>query len=422
MNDSVNKLHERSGGAEVAIARAIDEATRLNFQVKSRAFGNLLETTEYRLSDGSGNAFLGRGKGFGRQAHASGIFEALEHYYYDNDPALHAGPKVPFDFHGMDRPLLDGSPHFRLFNLPEDVPITRLLFRQMTEPHSELHYPAFLTNPRFTSGHVAEEKLLRRTRLRRYSTNSGTASGVTVDEALLHSLLEIIERDALSLLLIESTLSNRPRPVRKVARATLPTAVERVAKMAEMEARTELTIWEMTTDTGVPSFVARLASNESPHEVFFGYGASLDVDYAIERSILEAVQSTHICRHLIPRSPLSTKLLSGRITNYQRCLMEYGLFQFRGGEIEVSYENLASCVPNATSMSMKEQIGVLLGALEAQNVRVFSRILANNGISVAQVISPQLERFFLVSCGVLVAPGFRGHRVLHALGWGPAHS
>jgi YcaO-like protein with predicted kinase domain len=117
------------------------------------------------------------------------------------------------------------------------------------------------------------------------TSSNGLASGTHVLEALLSGLMEVIERDGITL----GYLTGDARPIEPGTDAGAPWAplVELVAR-----AGLRLTVYDSaTTDVGIPTY---RASIEDPLErgvgTFAGYGAALDPDVAIVRAITEAAQ------------------------------------------------------------------------------------------------------------------------------------
>jgi len=115
------------------------------------------------------------------------------------------------------------------------------------------------------------------------STN-GLASGSHVLEAMLSGLMEVIERDAITLAYLTESL----RPVAGDDRSSTWAALaDRIAA-----AGLRLTVSECTTDdVGVPTYHARISDPGGGVGDFGGYGAALDSDVAVVRAITEAAQS-----------------------------------------------------------------------------------------------------------------------------------
>jgi YcaO-like protein with predicted kinase domain len=115
-------------------------------------------------------------------------------------------------------------------------------------------------------------------------TSNGLASGNTHEEAILHSLYEIIERDTLAQLRM-GTLQERaidPQTVDGPASAPL---LERLK-----QAGADVAIKVASGQTGIPCFIAHIVSANYPI-VAPGYGCHLDRDVALSRALTEAAQS-----------------------------------------------------------------------------------------------------------------------------------
>jgi ribosomal protein S12 methylthiotransferase accessory factor len=119
--------------------------------------------------------------------------------------------------------------------------------------------------------------------------SNGLASGNVFLEAVCHALLEVIERDAVSV----GKLRPRSEPVaRKIDPRSLGSAmVDDLVDRCEA-AGTTLVARDFTADTNVPTYVVRLIDNEIRHMgVYGGYGTHLDPATAMLRAITEAAQS-----------------------------------------------------------------------------------------------------------------------------------
>jgi len=116
-------------------------------------------------------------------------------------------------------------------------------------------------------------------------TSNGLSSGNTEEEAVLHGLYEVIERDALALLHDtprETWRQVDPSTVRGDDAAPL---VERIHA-----AGCELSIVDASGRTGLPSFMAEVWSPAYP-QWFGGAGCHRDREVALCRALTEAVQS-----------------------------------------------------------------------------------------------------------------------------------
>jgi ribosomal protein S12 methylthiotransferase accessory factor len=124
------------------------------------------------------------------------------------------------------------------------------------------------------------------------TTSTGLASGNERDEAIVHGLYEVIERDAIAVW--HAGGKDRRRQTR-VDRATIddPDCLELLARFDR--AGVAVGVWDATSDIGVPVFVAELVDRE-PHPfrvlcVSGGYGCHRTRGIALARALTEAAQS-----------------------------------------------------------------------------------------------------------------------------------
>ncbi len=118
----------------------------------------------------------------------------------------------------------------------------------------------------------------------RTSTN-GLASGNTLEEAVFHGLMEIIERDAWSL--VEATRMTGPR-IGGVEDGIAADLLERFAA-----ASVDVQIKDITSDIGVPTFAA-VADDvvlRDPALLTIGMGSHINAGIALIRALTEVAQS-----------------------------------------------------------------------------------------------------------------------------------
>lgn len=401
------KPPERTHGVSESIEKGLRVASSLGLATSFTAFGVSLPMYRCDATDAIGGRVSGKGKGIGSQAVASALFEAIEHYFLSLD-AEQPLTRLTLGEHPLDAEVIDGSPSFSPISVKRSPPLSRIVFRRLDAQEIDIAAPAFLFSPEFESQSASESEYLRTTGLCRYSTNSGTAAGTTLEDAQLHALMELIERDALSIELLATVFARKPRPVRRIIHESLTNDLKELVRLSEHETGGMVTIWDMTTDTQIPSILVRLTDPSQMRYAYFGSGASLYVEYAIERALTEAVQGFHIYNTETPGTPLHSIEKSSRRTPYQRCLLEYGYFEYCGGEQDVSLSMLAKEYATHSALTIKEQIQVAISALNNVDISVYGRVLFSQEIHIAQIYSPGLERFFLASAGVPVVPGKRG--------------
>jgi ribosomal protein S12 methylthiotransferase accessory factor len=403
---------ERQATSEVAKLIGLTAVQALGLQPSLRHVGTHVATTECSLDYEGRSIALGLGKGLAGQEVASGIFEALEHYFYQSENLYEHATVRNLALRGDDSVLSKCSPDFGLICGDISFPLTWCDFQPLSTGHSPIQIPAFLFYPAFKSKIDAENKALKSFRFLRYSTNSGTASGLGGADTTLHALLEIIERDAVSIELLRTIIRNAPWPVRRVLRITLPGDLNFICDLSTQETGLEPVLFDITTDLRIPSILCMLHSPSGEGRAYFGSGASLSPAYAAQRAILEAVQTFHCHRYLgVPLPPTSASI-GTRVSRYHRCFLSAGTFAYRGGETNISFDEIKQPIANVEELRPEEQLTYLAELLASIGYPCFERIIFNGLIQVRQVIAPGLEHFNLVSYGIPVAPGARGRGVL----------
>lgn len=408
--------NERSVSPEAAIelAEAYFASDGLAYSVRS--LGGNIKTSECRITDRLGSVHIGRGKGLGAQSTASAIFEAIEHFHYHTEPPERFEPARRLDLAGSDRRLYNGAPDWKIVCAGRPIPLTRLRFAALTGEEEDLLFPAILSNPRFVSGITEEAAAIKAFRLARYGTNSGTASGTTEAEAVLHGLLEVIERDAIGTELLQTVVRRSPRAVRQFDADSLPKNLAKLIELARCETGCEVVVWNITNDLLVPAALCSIQGEGNGHQrLYFGSGASVCPEYAIERAILEAVQTYQINRLYGIPLPASHLISPDTATIFQRCYFDAGQFGFRGGSTPASHEDMVRPIPKPALLSPQDQVRSVVKLLKDRGHTPYSRAVFRGPIHVSQVVVPTLERFHLSTYGIPVLPGARGRAILEGL-------
>jgi ribosomal protein S12 methylthiotransferase accessory factor len=234
----------------------------------------------------------------------------------------------------------------------------------------------------FTLPHLFEGSLLIR-------SSNGLASGNTLAEAVLHGLVEVIERDATGLMNL--------RPPEDWARARLDLATVSDPGAAGLLERFEradiaVSVWDVTTNIGVPAFTAAIFDRSTdellkPWPPALGSGAHPDPGVALCRALTEAAQSrlTAISgsRDDIGRKDYAYDQSPEVIANHRAIADERGMRDFRA---------IRSC---ATRTIRGDLRGILrrLAARGLRQVIAVDLSIDELPVKVARVIVPGLEGF-----------------------------
>jgi ribosomal protein S12 methylthiotransferase accessory factor len=351
----------------------------------------------------------GSGKGAEEVAGVGAVFEALEHHLGLGDGLPPAEHVRALPAHRVaDR----GDAALGLLAEGPDRPVGCLPYLNLHE--STVHHdglrggtvrdiPIFLStpgylDPRHAGARAALGDTYDYSAARRYALNSGWAAGASTDEALVHAINEIVERDAMSLLLISRFLARTPAPLRVVDPATLPPALAALHHRASSRTGLPVRLLEMTTDLGVPAYWAHVPAPAGVPARVRGCGASLSAHYAAERALTELIQ-IHSITTTEPSAPAPAACTT-RYPALHRC----HLADFSDPDpVRVPFtDTTAPATP-------REHLAVLLDRLHARGFTAWAwpRHITEH-LAVLNVCIPGTERFVLVTDGQLVLPGPRG--------------
>ena len=123
------------------------------------------------------------------------------------------------------------------------------------------------------------------------ASSNGLASGNSVQEASVHSLYELIERDIWSLEYVRDDAL-------KVAGDTLPQEIGNIVESAERNGL-RLVVQYVPNDYGIPFFAAFLFDPRKPEQQFFhgGWGCHPERRIALTRAVTEVAQSRLVFLH-----------------------------------------------------------------------------------------------------------------------------
>lgn len=388
-------------------ARAALDGAGLRPDLRELAGRSGLSTWTCHLLDADGATVPGgRGCGKGRtvDARVGALFEALEHYL--TGPERFDPPRVRF----RSGPELARGPLAGEACAPVLAELPVVACHDYT-PLTSGHDPSLPVPVALTTSWYPDRPELRRAvgdtadyrQLSRYGSNSGSAIGVTVEEALVHALNEAIERDALSLLLVRCYLgpgARRFRP-RVVAPDSLPAELADAHHTAQEVTGGPVHLVDMTTDVGVPAFLAYTPVGSSGVERI-GAGSSLSPHYAAWRALTELLQGRFA--DSTPGGESTPALEAFAAHPALRACVDFDLTDHlaRAEEIDLP-------VGTEPPGTVEAQVERLVAALAAAGHPPHYRITANlpDGITAVHVLAPGLERFVTILSGMLLLPGPR---------------
>ncbi|GLF95626.1 TOMM precursor leader peptide-binding protein [Streptomyces yaizuensis] len=118
--------------------------------------------------------------------------------------------------------------------------------------------------------------------------SNGNAAGASLEDAILHGFLELVERDAVALWWYNRT---RQPGVRLDGRGGFGDAWATELTGVYRELNREVWALDLTSDLGIPVFAALSRRTDKPAEdIMFGFGAHLDPVIALRRALTEMNQ------------------------------------------------------------------------------------------------------------------------------------
>jgi ribosomal protein S12 methylthiotransferase accessory factor len=120
-------------------------------------------------------------------------------------------------------------------------------------------------------------------------SSNGLASGNNLDEAIIHSVCELVERDATSKWYEKSEAEQDQclLDLKTVHESTTLCIIEKILQQG-----LKLFVWDITTFKQISTYYCALVSDSTiPHTLFTGQGAHVDSNVALNRAITEACQA-----------------------------------------------------------------------------------------------------------------------------------
>ncbi len=218
-------------------------------------------------------------------------------------------------------------------------------------------------------------------RLFRTNTN-GLASGNTIEEAIFHALMEIVERDAWSL--AEITRSTGPA----VTGIQDPLVLDLLNKFSGAEV--DVVIRDITSDIGIPTMAAVSDDTrlKDPALLTIGMGTHTNARIAVLRALTEVAQSRLTQIHGA-REDTTTADLRRRIGYERTKRLNRHWFSQQG---EIPFSLVKSCDTDDFLTDIREVCNALAGRGLAR-VIVVDLTRPEIGIPVVRVIVPGLECF-----------------------------
>lgn len=214
---------------------------------------------------------------------------------------------------------------------------------------------------------------------------NGLASGNVLEEAILHGIFEVIERDAWSI--FELTRKN----VKQIDTNNIDNDVLNniLAKFKENDINIKL--MDLTTDIKVPTIAATSDDTllKDPALLTLGVGTHLNPEIAILRALTEVAQSRATQIHGAREDAVRADFM--RKAGYER-MKKINKHYFKEDENKINFSDLE----DKSTKSIKEDILITKEELEKANINkiLFTDLTREEiGVNVVRVVIPTMELF-----------------------------
>ncbi|MGN6481691.1 YcaO-like family protein [Luteibacter sp.] len=390
---------EREFPLAQARLRVESELAHLGLTWRAEQHGASLNTTIVELQDPARDTrYTGTGKGRGDFSLTGALYEACEHYlslYHacSLDHALIPAAQVPA---GMGAPV-DAF----LAAQPGEHLACRVYTGYLDGACKA--YPLALSRPTYLDAPDGDDTF-DYTGLARYASNSGTAIGATFAEAALHALNECVERDDVSRFLRRHFHDDTDEPLRVLDARGSGSVLRRDWTEAEAEIGASITLLDISTHAAAHTYLAFGARPGRPQHLY-GAGASGDAVHAASRALAELVQVHAVADH-VPAVGNDLACEERRLRPWKRlhrsCIADLPALCGRRRLERVTLPR------QARSLAVAGELERGMAALAAEGYRPLVHVLYSRPetLTLCQVLVPGFDRYYLVSRGGIVVPGF----------------
>lgn len=402
---------ERERSQEEAERHFHLETKKLCLDFELKKFGNLpAQTTACTLICNRSKKRMceGGGKGIGKQSELSAKFEALE--VFTGQVGNVSSPYESFslcEIQSLNVPILASHifPEFLAADFPrprEKLPWIPYRRYGSNEP---VFIPAVCTHPFYCRNPFPDDRFDYSALYHSLTTN-GIASGCTQTEAMIHALLETIERHSLSLFMIETFLKQQPKFPKIIDLQTLPEREREIASHVIQTTGLNLLLFQMPNEMGIPVYGTLLYYSDLPYPIK-GSGASFDPAYAIQRSLLEAMEIYHWDQKNVELEMAIEWLEAWPAL--KQCAA-FDLLSFAGN---IPLSPFLNAHPQIHSP--EEGLERITSKLASAGFSIyFHEVYRSENLTTVRVIVPEAEEFFSVIKGLVVPIKEKGRAVLYA--------
>ncbi len=215
------------------------------------------------------------------------------------------------------------------------------------------------------------------------SNTNGLASGNTMEEAIFHGLMEVVERDALS---VAEASRNPGKEITLADNDGM--AYELYEKFGKVNI--DVRLWYLPTDSGIPTVLAATDDKEllDPSLLVMGVGTHMDSRIAVLRALTEVAQSRATQIQGAREDTDREKVV--RTIGYER-MKRMNRHWYGEGAGKVSLKDLPDLSTDSHKGDIEKAVKMLKGIVDAVVVVDLTR--ADVGIPVVRIAVPGLEMY-----------------------------
>lgn len=408
---------QRNYSIEAALSIARIEAKNNNIELKTQLVHqveNMMTITAGANHHNLNMSFMGGGSGHVSQAQVKAIYESLEEaltYQTFSQPnanmiemlSMADSPSVDFL---LQHELI---PAYLTQKCYQENAYPWIKLSSLTCASDSIHFPLSLLYPyttriSFYNEGIAQDELIQA------ANGTGIAIGATRAEAIIHGINEWVERDAYSLLLLQ-TFIKKSHSVRLVCKESLPDQYQQMVRNLEEKHEEKILIVDMTSDTTIPAFLVSFTQQNVPVQPS-GLGASLSKSEALEQALLEAVQARD--RY----NATSVEFRKEAIASYHGKPLLQSLIccdlealHKQGRTTHVMWDDIQT---HQITNDLNSQLSLTLKLLQSTNMSAYSSSLyqGETGLTLEYVLVVGAETFYMIRDGIYLPIKPRGKRAI----------
>jgi len=215
------------------------------------------------------------------------------------------------------------------------------------------------------------------------SNTNGLASGNTIEEAIFHGLMEVVERDALS---IAEATRDPGREITITEKDGL--AYELYEKFGR--AGIDVKLWYLPTDSGIPTVLAATDDKQlmDPSLLVMGVGTHMDARISALRALTEVAQSRATQIQGAREDTDREKVV--RTIGYER-MKRMNRHWYGEGKEKIALAELPDLSTDSHKGDIEKAVKMLKGCVDAVIVTDLTR--EDLGVPVVRVTVPGLEMY-----------------------------